>query len=70
MKICICCFGLFNRPKQKESLIIKKKTKKKSPKIKYKRYKFFIYSISKQEKNNNIRKYKANKSIIFKFKFS
>ena len=33
MKICICCFGLFNRPKQKESLIIKKKTKKKVQKL-------------------------------------
>ncbi len=33
MKICICCFGLFNRPKQKESLIIRKKTNKKVQKL-------------------------------------
>ena len=33
MKICICCFGLFHRPKQKESIIIQKKTNKKIQKI-------------------------------------
>ena len=33
MKICICCFGLFHRPKQKESIIISKKTNKKNLKI-------------------------------------
>ena len=33
MKICICCFGLFHRPKQKETIIISKKTNKKNVKI-------------------------------------
>ena len=33
MKICICCFGLFNRPKHKGSLIIQKKTNKKVQKL-------------------------------------
>ena len=33
MKICICCFGLFHRPKQKESIIIQKKTNKKIQKM-------------------------------------
>ena len=33
MKICICCFGLFNRPKKKVTIVSSKKSNKRLPKL-------------------------------------
>ena len=54
MKICICCFGLFHRPKQKETIIISKKTNKKNLKI----------NINENSNNTNLAFPRRRRSLI------
>ncbi len=54
MKICICCFGLFHRPKQKETIIISKKTNKKNLKI----------NINENSNNTNLAIPRRRRSLI------
>ena len=54
MKICICCFGLFHRPKQKETIIISKKTNKKNLKL----------NINEINNNTNLPFQKRRRSLI------